>query len=127
MRIATLALLLVSLSALADEPTEMYMPNDSGGYIVLTLEDCRVKTSDYPYRAYATESESGPALHEGCWTRFTDPEYDKFAESMVSTYWGPGLMASFRQRLFSPNKVRWTDDKNPMTIRAPEVVVKPNT
>lgn len=126
MKIATLALL-VSLSAQAEEPKEMYMPNDSGGYVVLTLEKCNIQTSDYLYRAYATDTADGPSAHEGCWTRFSDPDYDKFAESMVSTYWGPGLLASFRQKLFSPKKERWTDDKNPITIRTPEVVVKPNT
>ena len=126
MRIAALALL-VSLSAWADEPKKMYMPNESGGYIVLTLEACKLNKPEYSYRAYATDTESGPAAHEGCWTRYSDPNYDQIAESMVGTYWGPGLMASFRQKLFSPEKARWTDDKNPMSIRAPEVVVKPNT
>ena len=126
MKIAALALL-VSLSAFADEPKEMYMPNDSGGYIVLTLEACKLGQAEYAYRAYATETETGPSAHEGCWTRHSDPMYDQIAESMVSTYWGPGLMASFRQKLFSPVKERWTDDKNPNIIRAPEVVVKPNT
>ena len=126
MKIAILALL-VSMSALAEEPTEMYMPNDSGGYIVLTLEECKLGKAEYAYRAYATDTEQGPAAHEGCWTRYSDPMYDQIAESMVSTYWGPGLMASFRQKLFSSKKERWTNDKNPMTIRAPEVVVKPNT
>lgn len=108
MRIATLALL-ISLSVNADEPKEMYMPNESGGYIVLTLEACQLNKPEYAYRAYATEDAAGTVVHEGCWTRHSDPTYDQIAESMVSTYWGPGLMASFRQKLFSPKKERWSE------------------
>ena len=129
MKIATLALL-VSLSALADEPKEMYMPNDAGGFLVLTLEPCQLKganTTEYPNRAYATES-SDLAVHEGCWVRYTDDSgYASFAESLVNTWWGPGLMANFRQKLFSPKKERWTDEKNPINIELKPIVVKPNT
>ena len=122
MRIAVLALL-VSMSAYADEPKEMYMPNDAGGFLVLTLEPCQLAGANkeaYPSRAYATES-SDLAIHEGCWVRYT------FAESMVNTWWGPGLMANFRQKLFSPEKKRLEEQVRPMDIQAPEVIVKPNT
>ena len=128
MRLAVLSLL-VAFSAHAEEPTEMYMPNDSGGFLVLTLEPCAFKEKevDYPNRAYATES-SELVKHEGCWVRYTDDSgYATFAESMVNTWWGPGLMANFRQKLFSPKKERWTDDKNPINIKLDPIVVKPNT
>ena len=129
MKIATLALL-VSLSAMADEPKEMYMPNDAGGFLVLTLEPCQLAGAnkvEYPNRAYATES-SDLAVHEGCWIRYTDNSgYAEFAESMVNTWWGPGLMANFRQKLFGPEKKRLEEQVRPMDIKAPEVVVKPNT
>jgi len=120
--------LLIAVPALADEPKEMYMPNDAGGFLTLTLEECTLAGADkisYPYRAYATES-SELAIHEGCWIRYTDNSgYATFAESMVNTWWGPGLMANFRQKLFGPEKKRLVEQERPIDIKAPTVEVRP--
>lgn len=119
---------LIATPAIADEPKEMYMPNDAGGFLTLTLEECKLAGADkvaYPNRAYATES-SELAVHEGCWIRYTDDSgYATFAESMVNTWWGPGLMANFRQKLFSAEKKRLPEQERPIDIKAPTVEVRP--
>ena len=121
MKIAALALL-VSLSAHAEPPKEMYMANDAGGFVVLTVEACRFKqvAKDYPYRAYATES-SDAANHEGCWdspdTSDVPTQIMSKSEgagepptirviSMVNTWWEEGGRASFLQTNFTPQKKR---------------------
>ena len=104
------------------------MPNDAGGFLVLTLEPCQLKganTTEYPNRAYATES-SELAVHEGCWVRYTDDSgYATFAESMVNTWWGPGLMANFRQKLFGPEKKRLPEQERPIDIKLQPIEVRP--
>jgi hypothetical protein len=123
-----LLVLLITAPALADEPKEMYMPNDAGGFLTLTSEPCTLVGADkvsYPYRAYATES-SELAIHEGCWSRYTDDSvYATFAESMVNTWWGPGLMANFRQKLFSPEKKRLPEQARPIDIKLQPIEVRP--
>jgi hypothetical protein len=58
----------IQTAVAADLPKEMYMPNDAGGFVVLTLEPCAFESvsKEYPYKAYATES-SDAVYHEGCW------------------------------------------------------------
>jgi len=107
----------------ADElPTEMYMANSAGGYVVLTTEPCVAESvkKDYPYRAYATES-SDIVKHEGCWSSPDTSEVPTsvFSKSegapeaptlhviqMVSTWWKEGGYASFLQSHFTPEKKR---------------------
>jgi len=115
--------LFVSVICWADEPTELYMPNDAGGYIVLTKEMCSNDQAikDYPYRAYGTES-SEAVLHEGCWstpdTTSVPTQLLSKSEgapeaptinvlSMVNTWWGNGIRATYRQSNFSKEKKRW--------------------
>lgn len=70
MRIALLALL-VSLSAQAEDYSahkELYMKNESGGVVALTLEPCPIPEAvkaGMIDRAYATEGNG--TKHEGCW------------------------------------------------------------
>ena len=87
-------------------PTEMYMANSAGGFVVLTTEPCasEKQAKEYPYRAYATES-SDIVKHEGCWVSPNTDEVptEVFSKSegapeapklhvihMVSTWWKEG-------------------------------------
>lgn len=132
MRIAVLALL-VSISALADEPKEMYMANDAGGYVVLTVEPCAFKqvAKDYPYKAYATES-SDKVYHEGCWdspdTSGVPTQLMSTSEGaptaptirvipMVNTWWAEGGQATFMQSHFSPAKNRIEMTLKPIVVK----------
>ena len=139
MKIAALALL-VSLSAHAEPPKEMYMANDAGGFVVLTVEACRFKqvAKDYPYRAYATES-SDAVNHEGCWNSpdTSDVPTQIMSKSegapeaptirviqMVNTWWEEGGKATFMQRNFSPEKKRYLSNGT-IEMTLPPIVVKP--
>ena len=50
------------------ESLKVYTPNDAGGYIVLTQEECQIEKHKerYPYRSYATTSNPDD-LYEGCY------------------------------------------------------------
>ena len=121
-------LLLLSNFALAETPPkELYMPNESGGYIVLTIDACpnagAVKLG-YNYRAYATESDSeNPATHEGCWVSPSLADAPKMEGvriiPLVNLWFEDGDTVSFPQTLFGPEKRRWD-------IKLPESTVKPN-
>lgn len=109
-----------SIAQAEELPTEMYMANSAGGYVVLTTEPCAFEkqAKEYPYRAYATES-SDLAKHEGCWVSPNTDEVptELFSTSegapeapklhvipMVVTWWEEGGYASFLQSHFSPEK-----------------------
>ena len=121
--------LLFSTSLLAadlSKSKELYMPNESGGYIVLTLEDCKfpdAKKQGFDYRAYATESDSErPATHEGCWDSPSTAEAPRVQGVKIIplvNLWFDGDTVTFPQTMFGPEKRRWD-------IIAPTVEVKPN-
>ena len=120
-------LLLLSNFALAEtSPKELYMPNESGGYIVLTTDTCpsadAVKLG-YKYRAYATESDSEkPATHEGCWVSPSIADALKMEGVRIIplvNLWFDGDLITFPQTMFDPEKKRWD-------IKLPEITVKPN-
>ena len=124
----------------ADLPKEMYMPNDAGGFVVLTLEPCAFEqaSKEYPYKAYATES-SDVVYHEGCWSSpdTSDVPTQIMSKSegapeaptlhviqMVNTWWKEGARATFLQSHFTPEKKRYlSNGKIEMTL--PPIVVKP--
>ena len=112
MRIAVLALL-VSLSAVAEEVKEMHMPNESGGFVTLTLEPCLYDSvkKDYPYRAYATEDAAGEVVHEGCWISPSTEEAPKDMKiiPVVNTWWVEGDRVTFLAPQFSPERKRWEE------------------
>lgn len=112
MRFALLALL-VSLSAQAEEVKEMYMPNESGGFVTLTLESCLYDSvkKEYPYRAYATEDAAGEIVHEGCWVSPSIEEAPKTMKiiPVVNTWWVEGDRVTFMAPQFSPEKKRWKE------------------
>lgn len=110
MKKTLIALLLVSnISFAGDMPNELYMPNDAGGFMVLTTEKC---TEEYAYdlgfifRVYSTEENGNK--HEGCWNTITIPDHlVGKVEPYVNTWWEKGLTSSFKQSLFSLEKKRW--------------------
>lgn len=138
-----LMLLTVSLiqsAAAAELPKEMYMPNDAGGFVVLTTQPCKFEqvTKEYPYRAYATES-SDAVNHEGCWdspdTSAVPTQLMSKSEGagtaptirvipMVNTWWAEGGMATFMQSNFSPEKKRYLSNGT-LESTLPSIVVKP--
>lgn len=129
MKIALLTLL-VSLSASAEEVKEMYMPNEAGGFVTLTQEDCAYTEAlrqGYEYRAYATEDAEGNVVHEGCWI---SPSVEDAPRAqgvriipVVNTWWEEGGQVTFLAPQFGPEKKRW--DEQP--IIAPTIKVTPNT
>ena len=125
-QLAVLFLLLSNLALAQDLPKELYMPNESGGYIVLTTDACptaEVAKKGYKYRAYATESDSEkPATHEGCWDSPSvadAPRMEGVKIIPLVNLWFDGDMATFPQTMFGPEKKRWD-------IKLPEITVKPN-
>lgn len=106
-------LLFVSFFAKA-EVTEMYMANEAGGFVVLTLEDCKFEEAKklYPNRAYATEKDES-IIHEGCWE---SPSIDSAPKHpsvriipIVNTWWESGEKMMFLTTHFGPEKKRLKD------------------
>lgn len=102
----------------ADLPKEMYMPNESGGYVVLTIENCQFPQATqlgFDHRAYATETDSEkPATHEGCWnspdTREA-PNVPGVTIIPLVNLWFDGDIVTYPQHLFGPEKRRWDETK----------------
>ena len=141
MRKLVLIISLISLSALAETPKEMYMANDAGGFVILTDQPCKTESmrKEYPYHAYATES-SDIVYHEGCWdspnTSAVPTELMVQSEGaktpptmrvipMVNTWWKEGASrATFLQSNFGPEKKRFLSNGTiEMTLKP--IVVKP--
>jgi len=125
-QLAVLFLLLSNLALAQDLPKELYMPNESGGYIVLTTDACptaEVAKKGYKYRAYATESDSEkPATHEGCWDSPSvadAPRMEGVKIIPLVNLWFDGDMATFPQTMFGLEKKRWD-------AITPTIEVKPN-
>ena len=122
-------LLLFSTGLLAadySKSKELYMPNESGGYVVLTLEPCKFPEAvkqGFDSRAYATESDSErPATHEGCWNSPSTVEAPKIQGVRIIplvNLWFDGDTVTFPQTMFTPEKKRWD-------VIAPTIEVKPN-
>lgn len=130
----------IQTAGAADLPKEMYMPNDAGGFVVLTLEPCAFEqaSKEYPYKAYATES-SDIVHHEGCWNSpdTSDVPTQIMSKSegapeaptirviqMVNTWWVEGGRATFLQTNFSPEKKRYLSNGT-IEMTLPPIVVKP--
>ena len=125
-QLAVLFLLLSNLALAQDLPKELYMPNESGGYIVLTTDACptaEVVKKGYKYRAYATESDSEkPATHEGCWDSPSvadAPRMEGVKIIPLVNLWFDGDMVTFPQTMFGLEKKRWD-------AITPTIDVKPN-
>ena len=125
-QLAVIFLLSSNFALAQDLPKELYMPNESGGYIVLTTDACptaEVVKKGYKYRAYATESDSEkPATHEGCWDSPSvadAPRMEGVKIIPLVNLWFDGDMATFPQTMFGPEKKRWD-------AITPTIEVKPN-
>jgi hypothetical protein len=113
-QLAVISLLFSSFALAQDLPKELYMPNEAGGFIVLTTDACPnagAAKLGYKYRAYATESDSEkPTLHEGCWDSPSIAEAPKSAGIKIIplvNLWFDGDTVTFPQTLFTPEKKRW--------------------
>ena len=113
-KLVVISLLYSSCALAQDMPLELYMPNESGGYIVLTTDACPNTSAvklGYTYRAYATESDSEkPATHEGCWDSPSIADAPKLQGVRIIplvNLWFDGDMVTFPQTMFGPEKKRW--------------------
>lgn len=105
--------LCIPLICYAVEPKEMYMPNDAGGFIVLTTELCQIEEAkkEYQYRAYSTE-EPSKVIHEGCWTSPSTedaPDVEGMKIIAVVNSWWDGHKATWLTTYFSSQKKRWSE------------------
>ena len=123
-QLAVIFLLFSSFALAQDLPKELYMPNEAGGFIVLTTDACPnadAAKNVYKFRAYATESEGEkPATHEGCWDSPSVADAPKLQGVRIIplvNLWFDGDMITFPQTLFTPEKKRWNI--------APTIEVKP--
>ena len=110
MKILSFIVLLASCFALQSEelPKELYMPNDAGGFIVVTVEDCGIQyvSEMFPNRAYATEIvDDKEIIHEGCWVAGEAPNDPRFF-SIFNLFFEPDIIATYPQRDFGPEKKR---------------------
>jgi hypothetical protein len=123
-KLAVIFLLYSNLALAQELPLELYMPNESGGYIVLTTDACANTDAlklGYNYRAYATESDSDqPVTHQGCWDSPSvadAPRIEGVRIIPLVNLWFDGDMATFPQTMFGPEKRRWNIDP---------ILIKPN-
>ena len=120
-KLLALVAVLLSLPATAEPPQELYIENEAGGVIAITLEDCAIDRfkKTYPMRAYATEGNGNK--HEGCWFRpsIDDAPNDPNIRirAVVNTIWDTGDRTTLMADLFHP--------KQEITIQAPPVIVTP--
>ena len=113
-QLAVIFLLSFNIALAQDLPKELYMPNESGGFIVLTTDACPnadVAKLGYKWRAYATESDSeNPATHEGCWDSPSTADAPKLQGVRIIplvNLWFDGDIVTFPQTMFGPEKKRW--------------------
>ncbi len=102
------------LAADYSKSKELYMPNESGGYVVLTTEECNLpeaKVKGFDSRAYATETDSAnPVTHEGCWNSpdtSAAPKVPGVTIIPLVNLWFDGDIVFYPQNLFGPERKRW--------------------
>lgn len=96
--------------AAADYSTykELYMANQAGGVVALTVEPCAIgpaKLKKFESRAYATEANG--TIHEGCWIApdISDaPNHPSVKIIPIVNVWFNGVIVPYEQNLFSPSK-----------------------
>jgi len=108
--ILALVAALLSLPATAADYSkhkELYMANQAGGDIVLTLEECAIddaKTKGFTNRTYATVA-GGKIMEEGCWMApgiEGAPNVPGVTIIPIVNVWYDGLILPFEQRQFEP-------------------------
>jgi hypothetical protein len=109
-RYFTLIALFISTSAISadySEYKELYMANQAGGDIVISLEDCafpEAKAKGFTNRSYATMA-GGKTMEEGCWMApgIEDaPSIQGVTIIPIVNVWYDGLILPFEQRQFEP-------------------------
>lgn len=119
-QLAVLSLLFSTIILAADysKSKELYMPNESGGYVILTLEPCKFSEAEklgFDSHAYATESDSEqPVTHEGCWNSpdtSAAPKAPGVTIIPLVNLWFDGDILFYPQNLFGPEKRRWNTVK----------------
>ena len=106
---------LLSLPATAEDYSnfkELYMKNESGGVVVLTLEPCQFPDAvkrGFIDRSYATEGNG--TKHEGCWVSPEIkpeelPAVDKDIKIIpLVNLWYDGEVIAYPQYLFGPSEL----------------------
>ena len=114
MRFALLALL-VSLSAQAADYSahkELFMKNEAGGVVALTMEPCQFPEAvkkGFKERSYATEGDG--TKHEGCWmTPEIKPEELPAVDRHVViiplvNLWYDEQIIAYPQHMFTPGEI----------------------
>ena len=104
---------LFSLSATAEDYSqfkELFMKNESGGVVALTLEPCQFPEAvkrGFIDRSYATEGDG--TKHEGCWVSPEIkpeelPKVDKDVKIIpLVNLWYDGQMIAYPQYMFTPS------------------------
>ena len=95
---------------------KLYMPNDAGGFVVLTLDTCKESANQlFPHHTYATDG-NGNIIETGCWQ---SPDASNAVEQSppgakiiyLFNLWYSGNVYSLPQNYFSPKQERWTDPR----------------
>lgn len=112
-KVITLVAVLFSLTATAEDlPKEMYMPNEAGGFIILTTEKCAFEAASkkgFEYRTYATLKDDSVA-EEGCWVRpdiSGAPQIPGVKIIPIVNLWYDNAIIPIAQADFSRDKKRW--------------------
>lgn len=115
-----------ALSADYSKSQELYMPNESGGYVVLTTEKCQLseaRDKGFDNRAYATETDAeNSIIHEGCWfapDTSAAPKAPGVKIIPLVNLWFDGDIVFYPQSHFGPERKRWD-------MKLPTIEVKPN-
>ena len=86
---------------------ELYMANQAGGDIVLTLEPCAFEAArklGFENRSYATVA-GGKIMEEGCWLAPSiaeAPQIEGVKIIPIVNVWYDGLILPFEQNMFGP-------------------------
>ena len=118
--IALFFFLISSIAIAGDkEPEEMYMANDAGGFVILTITECKFPQAvkqGYRYRVYATEDKKD-TVHEGCWDSPSTAEAPRAPGvtivPLVNTWWiEGGAQYTYEQQQFGPEKKIYSQEDN---------------
>ncbi|MEN6294314.1 MAG: hypothetical protein ABFD07_20160 [Methanobacterium sp.] len=105
----TVVAVLISLPVAAEDYSshdELFMANQAGGVVALTVEPCAVETAKikhFDMRAYATEADG--TRHEGCWMApdiSEAPNHPSVKIIPIVNVWFDGIIVPFEQGLFAP-------------------------
>ena len=108
--IVLLASCFVFNSKAEELPKELYMPNDAGGFVVITVEESNIEYAKekFPYRAYANEvTDDGEIIHEGCWMTEAVPSSRYIP--LFNIFFEPNIVATYPHKDFTPEKKRYPE------------------